>query len=244
MQVGNLFNQLCLVDHVRKFRYHDLGLAVWKGFNIGHSADPDLSPARAVCFLRPPGSQDHAAGGKIRRLDDLHHFFNIGIPIFQNPVIYDLYHSVHHFPQVVGRDVGGHSYGDARSTVNQQVGIAGGQDNRFFFRFIEVWLEVHRIFIDIRQHLHGNFGEAGFRITHGRRAVPVFGTEVSVAVHQRITGIPFLCHIHQGAVNGTVSVRMIFTHRIAHDTGAFSMRLIRPVIQLDHGIKHAPLHGL
>ena len=37
---------------------------------------------------------------------------------------------------------------------------------------------------------------------------------------------------------------MIFTHGITDDTGALSVRLIRPVIQFNHGIKDAALYRL
>ena len=35
---------------------------------------------------------------------------------------------------------------------------------------------------------------------------------------------------------------MIFTHGIADDTGTFTVRFIRAVIQLDHGIQNSSLH--
>ena len=35
---------------------------------------------------------------------------------------------------------------------------------------------------------------------------------------------------------------MIFTHGIADDTGAFTMRLVRTVVQFDHGIQDTSLH--
>ena len=37
---------------------------------------------------------------------------------------------------------------------------------------------------------------------------------------------------------------MVLTHCITDDTGALTMRLIRTVVQLYHGIKHTPLYGL
>ena len=63
-----------------------------------------------------------------------------------------------------------------------------------------------------------------------------------MAVYQRVPGRPLLGHIYQSAVDGTVSVRVIFTHGIAHDTGGFPVRLIRSVVQLDHGVQDPPLH--
>jgi hypothetical protein len=65
-----------------------------------------------------------------------------------------------------------------------------------------------------------------------------------MAVHQNMAHGPGLGHIYQRPVNGTVSMRMIFTHGITDDTGAFSVRFIRSVIQLNHGIENSSLHRL
>ena len=37
---------------------------------------------------------------------------------------------------------------------------------------------------------------------------------------------------------------MVFTHRITDDTRTFTVRLVRSVVQLDHGIEDTPLHRL
>ena len=65
-----------------------------------------------------------------------------------------------------------------------------------------------------------------------------------MAVYQRITGGPFLGHIYQGSVNGTVTMGVIFTHGIADDTRTLTMGLIGSVVQLDHGVQHSSLYGL
>src|SRR5699024_11314070 len=98
--------------------------------------------------------------------------------------------------------------------------------------------------IDISQQLHGHLTETGFRVPHRRRAVAVHGTEVPVTVYQRISGGPVLRHVYKGAVNRTVAVGMIFTHGIADDTGAFTVRFIRAVVLFDHGIQNSSLHLL
>ena len=37
---------------------------------------------------------------------------------------------------------------------------------------------------------------------------------------------------------------MIFSHGISHDTGTFSVRLVRSVVQFDHGEQDPSLHRL
>ena len=142
----------------------------------------------------------------------------------------------------MGRDIGSHTYGNTGGTIYQKIGITAGEYSGFLFRFIKVRYEIYRIFIDIGQHLHGNLGKPGLCITHGGRAVAVLGTEVSVSVNQRISCGPLLGHINQRPVNGAVAVGMVLTHGIADDTGALSVRLIRTVVQLYHGIQYPSLY--
>ena len=55
-----------------------------------------------------------------------------------------------------------------------------------------------------------------------------------MTIYQRVTGRPLLRHIYKSSIDRAVTVRVIFTHGIANDTRAFSVWLIRPVVQLDH----------
>ena len=142
------------------------------------------------------------------------------------------------------RDIRRHTYRDSGSSVYQKIGITGGKHYRLSLRLVKVRLKINRILIDISQHLHGYLAETGFRVPHRRGSVAVYGTKVPVAVYQRISGGPVLSHIYKSAVNRTVAVGMIFTHGIADDTGAFTVRFIRAVIQLDHGIQNSSLHWL
>ena len=144
----------------------------------------------------------------------------------------------------MGRNVGGHAHRDAGGTVDQKIGESCRQDRRFFLRFIEVGNKVDRILAYIRQHLHGDPGQSRLGIPHGRGAVAVHGTEVSVSVYQRISHGPGLGHVDQGSVNGAVAVGMIFTHGIADDTGAFSVGLVRTVVQFAHGVEDPSLYRL
>ena len=142
------------------------------------------------------------------------------------------------------RNVGRHTYRDSGGTVYQKIRITGRKYRRLFFCFIKVRSKVHGIFIDIRKHLHGNFTQTRLSISHGSRAVSIHRTEVSMAVNQRITGGPVLCHINQGSIDRTVTVRMIFTHGITNDTCAFSVWFIRTVVQFNHREQYSSLYRL
>ncbi len=192
--------------------------------------------------MAAPGTQDQSPCGKIRCLYDLHDFLNGSSPAFLHPVIDNLHHCIHHFPQVMGRNIGSHSHGDSRGTVYQQVGIPAGKHHWFPLCVIEIGHKIHGILVDVSQQFHGNLRKPCLRVTHGSSTVTIHGSEVPMTVHQGIPGRPFLGHIHQGAIDGTISVGMVFTHGITYDTGALPVWFVRPVIQFDHGIEHPALH--
>ena len=65
-----------------------------------------------------------------------------------------------------------------------------------------------------------------------------------MSIDKRVSHVPVLSHINQCTIDGAVTVRVIFTHRITDNTCTLTVRLVRPVIQLDHGIEHAALNRL
>jgi len=132
------------------------------------------------------------------------------------------------------RDVGRHTYGDTRCSVDQKIRESGRKNNRFLLGLIEVRCEINGILADIGQHLHGDLAQTRLRVSHGRRSVTIDRTKVAMAVYQRISGGPLLRHIYQSSVDRAVAVRMVFTHGITDDTGTFTMGFIWSVIQFDH----------
>ena len=241
-QLGDLLDESRLVDHVRDLRHDDAALAVGHGLDIGNRAGTDLAPAGSVCFLNAFRAENGGTGGKIRAFDDGQKLLDFCISALFHPVVDDLHHCLDDLPQVVGRDIGGHTDGDTLGTVHQQVRVTGRQNNRFFLRLIEVWHKVYGIFVDIGQHLHGDLAQSCLCVSHGRCAVAVHGTEVAVTVYQRISCGPLLGHIDQRTIDGAVTVRVVFTHRITDNTRTFSVGLVRAVVQLDHGIEHSSLY--
>ena len=142
------------------------------------------------------------------------------------------------------RNISSHTYGNTCSTVDQQIRITTGQYYRLFFGIIKVRYEIYGIFTDICQKLHGNLGKSCLGITHCCGTVTIHGTEVTVTVYERITGRPVLCHINQCAIDGAVTMRMIFTHGITDNTGTFTMRFVGTIVQFDHRIEYTSLYRL
>ena len=142
------------------------------------------------------------------------------------------------------RDVCRHTNCDTRSTVYKKVRITGRKYNRLPFCLIKVRLEINGILVDISKHLHGDLAQTSLCVSHRSSTVTIHGTKVSMTVYQRISGRPVLCHIYKCSIDRTVSMRVIFTHGITDDTGAFTMRLVRTVVQFDHGIQNPSLYRL
>ena len=63
-------------------------------------------------------------------------------------------------------------------------------------------------------------------ITHGCRGISVYGAEVSLAVNKGIAHGKILGHPDDGIIYGRVSMGMVFTYDITHDTGRFLVRLV------------------
>ena len=153
----NLFDQPCLIYHVRKFRNNDLALSVRQSLNIGYGTNSYFATACSVRFFYTSSSEDRCTCREIGTLYDIQNFLYFCISVFFNAVIDNFYHSINNLTKIVRRNIGSHTYSNTGGTVYQKIGITGRQYRRLFFCFIKVWLEIYGIFIDIRQHFHGNF---------------------------------------------------------------------------------------
>ena len=148
------------------------------------------------------------------------------------------------FRQVMGCDVGGHPHGNTGRAVDQQVGYTGGQHCRLLEGIVEIKLEVHRLLVDITQHLFRQPVQTGLGVTHGRGAVAIHASHVTLSVHQGIAHAPVLGQSHHGIVYRRVAVWVVLTQHFSHDSGGFLMGLVGRVTQLRHPEKDAAVHRL
>ena len=144
----------------------------------------------------------------------------------------------------MGRDIGRHTYSNTAGTIHQKVRDTGRQYRRFFFIFVIVRNEIDCVFFDIRQHFRCDLGHSGFGITAGSSAVAVDGTEVTMTIYQHIAHGEILRHTHHRLINGGITVRVIFTHGIADDTGGFTIALVGVQIHFVHGVQDTALNRL
>ena len=142
------------------------------------------------------------------------------------------------------RNVSSHTNCNTCGTIYQKIGVTSGKYYRLCFCFIEVWYKINGIFINIRKKLHGNLGKSCFCISHCGSTITVHRTKVTMTVYQWVSGGPILSHIYQSTINRAVTMRMIFTHGITHNTSTLTMRLVGTIVQFNHRVKHSTLHRL
>ena len=180
-----------------------------------------------------------AGRGEIRRRHDFHQLVDGRLRVAQQ-----VQAGVHHFVEVVRRDVGGHAHGDAAGAVDQQVGQPAGQDQRLLLAAVVVGAEIDRFLVDVGQHLVRDLGQPDLGVAHGRGVVAVDRAEVALAVHQHVAHREVLRHAHDGVVDRLVAVRVVLADHVADDAGRLLVGPVPVVIELVHRVQHAPVHRL
>ena len=145
----------------------------------------------------------------------------------------------------MGGDAGSHADGNSLRPIDQKVGNTHRQHFRLFLRLIKVGDKIDNVLVQILEERHlGKFGKSCLSVPHGSRPVSFYGAKVAVAVHKHHALLEVLGHDHQGLVDGAVPVRVVFTHGISHDTGAFSVGPVPADAQLMHIVESTSLDRL
>ena len=147
-------------------------------------------------------------------------------------------------PQVVGRNIGGHTHGNAGGAVHQQVGESGREHPGLPPALVEVGVPVHGVLFNVPEHLVGDFGESCLGVAVGGGGVAVHGAEVTVAVHQHVAHGKVLGQTHQSVVHRRVAVGMIPAQHIAHAGGGLFKGPVGGEVVLVHGVENTPVDGL
>ncbi len=207
--------------------------------HLGAGPHPDVALAGGVGRPDAGPAHDDPPGGEVGALDVLHQVVQGGLPVVQHAD-----GGVDDLPQVVGRDVGGHAHGDAAGAVHQQVGEAAGQHPGLLPALVEVGVPVHRLLLDVPEHLVGDLGHAGLGVTVGGRGVAVDGAEVAVALHQAVAHGEVLAQADHGVVHRRVAVGVVLTQHVAHAGGRLLEGLVAGEAALVHGVENAAVHRL
>ena len=91
----------------------------------------------------------------------------------------------------------------------------------------------------MRQLRHANFG-----VAHRRGRIAIYRAKIALSVDQWVAQRKRLRHTNDGVIDRRVTMRVIFTDNVTHDTRRFLVGLVPVVIELVHGKEHAPVHGL
>ena len=150
---------------------------------------------------------------------------------------------VHHFAKVVGWNIGRHAHCDPRRTVDQQIGEAGGKHRRLLKAVVVVGGEIHRVLIDIGQHVEGHFAHPRLGIPVGGGGMAVDRTKVSVPIYKRIPQGKVLRHPDHRVVHRGVAVGMVTAQHRTDGVGAFAVGFVRRQPVFMHGIENPPVNG-
>ena len=144
--------------------------------------------------------------------------------------------------QVVRRDVGRHPDRDARRAVDEEIRQPRRQHRRLHLLAVVVRDEIDRFLVDVGEHLGRDLLQPALRVAVRRRTVAVDGSEVALAVDQRVAQREFLHHPDQCLVGRGIPVRMVLAEHIADDARAFHVRPVPDRVRLVHREEHAAMH--
>src|SRR6185312_10482979 len=238
-QLGDFFDQPCLVDLIRNFGGDDRFVAVFIGLDFGLRADQYPAATGAIRLHDACRAIDDAGGREVRSWHVLHQVVDGEIR-----VVDQRHRRVDHLAHVVWGHVGGHADGNAGGTVDQQVRNAGRQDQWLLLAFVVVGAEVDRFLVDVGQQLVREARHAHFGVTHRRRAVTIHRAEVALPVHQHVAQREGLRHAHYRVVHRRVAVRVVFADHVTDHARGFLVRLVPGVAQFVHREQHAAMHRL
>ena len=241
--IGDRGDEVVVVDLIRQFGDHDRGAPARIFFYLNDSAHPDRTAAGRVGVIDALRPDDQAVGGEVRALDPLtdrgQRGFLVGLVVVQAPV-----DGLGELAQVVRRNVGRHTDGDAAGSVGQQVREPARQNRRLLHTPVVVWDEIDCLLVDFTQHLHRQRSKAGFGVPHRGRRVVARRAEVALPVDQRVAQRPRLRHPHQGVVDRRVAVRVVVAHRLGNGACGFRVSAVRPEPGVEHRVEHAAVHRL
>ena len=238
-QLGNAGDQRRLAHLVGQFGNHDLVAVTLALYNLCPGTQIDLAPAGLIGLANAPSAHNDTGGGEVRTFNVLHQLRQSGIRVVDQAT-----HTVNHFPQIVGRNVGGHTYGDAAGAVHQQIGIAGRQHLRLFQSVIVVGGKIHRILVNILQHFHADLAHSALGVSVRSGRITVYGTKVAVTVYQRVAHGEGLGQSHHGIIHRCIAVGVVTTQHGTYGVCTLSVRPIRVQVVLKHGVENTAVYRL
>ena len=236
---GYALDELGFVDLIGDLGDDDAALAARHLLYLRARTDDRVALARLIRLFDARSAHDERAGGIVGRGDIFDQLVDVHVGIVEQG-----YRAVDDFAQIVRRNGSRHAHGDAVRTVDEQVGIARGQNDGLFARVVEVWIKVHRLFLDVAQHFHRYLAQPRLGVAVSRGRIAVHAAEVTVTVDQGAANGEVLREPDQGVVNGEVAVGVELTEHVADYERALAVRLVRSERQLViHIVKYPAVNG-
>ena len=148
------------------------------------------------------------------------------------------------FADIMRRDAGRHSDGNARCAVGEQVRKAGGKDDGLAVLTVIGRPEIDGILVDPVQHRLRHCRQPAFGVPHCGRIIAVDIAEIPLPVDQRIALGKILCETHQRVIDRQLSMGMELADHIADDAGAFLVPGGGVQAKLVHRVHNSPVHRL
>ena len=212
-QLGYPRDHLRLIHLVGNLRHDDARPPARGLLNLRARPHHDAPPPGPECVLHPRDAVNNPPRGEIRPLHVLHQLIHRHASVVN--VRAD---RVHHLAKIMRCHIRGHPHRNARRPIHQQLRNTRGQHHRLLERLIEVRHEIHRILVQIFQHILADPSQTRLRVPHGRRAIPIHRAKIALPKHERVAQRPILRHAHHRIVHRHIAMRMVLSQHLSHDT--------------------------
>ncbi len=185
---------------------------------------------------------DDSSSWEVRSFYKLHQIFDRHrgcISMFQEEI-----NRIDDFSEIMRRDIRCHTDGDTDGTHEQKIWNTSGENRRLSFRCIIVWSKINSFFFDISEHLIGDFTHTSLSITHGRCAISIDGSKVSLTIDQRVSESPRLSETYHCLIHRAITVWMVFTEHISDNFCRFTIFGTRMEREIMHCIKDSSMYRL
>ncbi len=145
---------------------------------------------------------------------------------------------------IMWRDAGRHSDGDARCAVGEQVRKAGGKDDGLAVLAVIGRSEIDGILVDPVEHCLRHRRQPAFGVTHRGSIIAVDIAEIPLPVDQRIALRKVLRETHQRVVDRQLAMRVEFADHVPDHAGAFLVSGCGVKAKLVHRVHDAAVHRL